>query len=75
MLAKGKPMINYKNMSKLLHFFDVKFFPKTHWSNIVGWELTICMHDLVVNKTKSLFEDVKLISLFYDEVTTSDQYS
>jgi len=75
MLAKGKPMINYKNMSKLLHFLDVKFFPKTHWSNIVGWDMTICMHDLVVNKTKSLFEDVRLISFFYNEVTTSDQYS
>jgi hypothetical protein len=75
MLVKGRPMIDYKNKSKLLHFVDVKNFPKTHWSNIVGWEMTTCMHVLVVNKTKSLFEDARLIFLSYDEVTTFDQYS
>jgi hypothetical protein len=75
MLAKGKPIIKYESMIKLLHFFDVKNFPKTHWSNIVGWEMTTCMHDLVVNKTKSLVEDVRLISFSYDEVTTSNWYS
>ncbi len=68
-------MINYKSMSKLLHFFDLKNFPKTHWSNIFGWEMTTCVDDLVVNKTKSLFEDVRFISLSCDEVTTSDRYS
>jgi hypothetical protein len=36
MFVKGKPMIDYENMNKLLHFLDVKDFPKTHWSNIVG---------------------------------------
>jgi hypothetical protein len=30
MLVEGKPMTNYENMSKLLHFLDVNFFPKTH---------------------------------------------
>jgi hypothetical protein len=29
MLDKGKPMINYENMNKLLHFFDVNFFQTT----------------------------------------------
>ncbi len=33
------------------------------------------MHDLVVNKTKSLFEDVRLIFFSCDEVKTSYQYS
>jgi hypothetical protein len=36
MFAKGKPMIDYVSMNKLLHFLDVKEFPKTHWSNIIG---------------------------------------
>ncbi len=63
-------MINYKSMNKMLHFLDVKNFPKAHWSNIVSWEMATCMHDLVVNKTKSLFENVKLIFFSCDEVTT-----
>jgi hypothetical protein len=33
------------------------------------------MHELVVNKTKSLVEGVKFISHSYDEVTTCDQQS
>jgi hypothetical protein len=37
MVSKVKPMI--KHMSKLLQFLDVKDFPKTHWSNLVGWEM------------------------------------
>jgi hypothetical protein len=30
MLSKGIPMTNYESMSKLLHFLDVRDFPKTH---------------------------------------------
>jgi hypothetical protein len=37
MLIEGKPMTDYESMCKLLHFLDVKNFPKTHCSNIVGW--------------------------------------
>ncbi len=33
MISKGKPMTDYENMSKLLQFFDVKDFPRTHWYN------------------------------------------
>ncbi len=33
------------------------------------------MHDLVVNKTKTIVEVAKFISLSYDEVTTFDQQS
>jgi len=29
MLIEGKPMTDYESMSKLLHFLDVNFFPKT----------------------------------------------
>ncbi len=62
MLVEGKPMTDYESMSKLLHFLNVKNFPKTHCSNIVGWEMATCMHDLVVNKTKPLVEGVRFIS-------------
>jgi len=74
MLVKGRPMTNFESMSKLLHFFDVKNFPKTHWSNTSGWEMTSCMHDLVVNKTKTLV-DVFRFSFSCDEMTTSNQQS
>jgi hypothetical protein len=60
-------------MNKLLHFFDVKDFPKTHWLNTIGWEMVACMHDLVVNKTKSLVEGTRFIFLSCDETTTSNQ--
>ncbi len=44
MLFKVRPMINYESMSKLLHFLDVKDFPKTHQLNIVVWEMALaCM--------------------------------
>lgn len=33
------------------------------------------MHDLVINKTKTLVEVVRFISLSYDEVTTFNQHS
>jgi hypothetical protein len=69
MLVKGKPMTNYESMNKLLHFLDVKNFPKTHWSNTNGWEMASYMHELVFNKTKSLVESVKFISFSNDEVT------
>jgi hypothetical protein len=57
MLVESKPMINYKSMSKLLHFLDVKKIKKTQQSNIVGWVMSSCMHDVVVKKAKSLVED------------------
>jgi hypothetical protein len=75
MLSKGRPMTNYESMSMLLHFLDVKDFPKTHWSNIVVWEMVACMHDLVVNKTKSLVEGARFITISCDEVTTFDLQS
>jgi hypothetical protein len=30
MLIEGRPMTYYKSMNKLLDFFDVNFFLKTH---------------------------------------------
>ncbi len=30
MMVESRPMINYESMSKLLHFLDVKNFPKAH---------------------------------------------
>ncbi len=62
MLVEGKSMIDYESMNKLLHFHNVKNFPKTHCSNIASWEMATCMHDLVVNKTKSLVEGARFIS-------------
>jgi len=56
MLSISLPMIDYESIGKLLHFLNVKNFPKTHWSNISGWEMAFCMHDLVVNKIESLVE-------------------
>jgi len=72
-LSKSIPITNYESMNKLLHFLDVKDFPKIHWSNISVWEMATCMQDLVVNKTKSLVEGVRFNSLSCDEVTTFDQ--
>ncbi len=43
MLVENKPMTNYESMSKLLHFLHVKNFPKSHCSNIIGWEMAVCM--------------------------------
>jgi len=53
----------------------VKNFPKTHWSNSIGWEMTSYMHELVVKKTMDLVQVAKFISFSYDEVTTLDQQS
>jgi hypothetical protein len=39
MVYEGKPMIDYENMSKLLLFSYLKDFPRTHWSNLVGWKM------------------------------------
>jgi hypothetical protein len=49
-------MINYESMCKLLHFLNVKNFPKTHWSNTSGWEMASYKHDLVVDKIESSIE-------------------
>jgi len=68
-------MTDFESMSKLLHFFDVKNFLKTHWSNTSGWEMTSCMHDLVFNKTKTLVDVVRFISFSCDEMTTFNQQS
>jgi hypothetical protein len=36
MMAKGRPVIDYNNVNKLLYFVDVKNFPKTLLSNVVA---------------------------------------
>jgi len=46
MMVKGRPMIDYNNVNKLLYFVDVKNFPKTLLSNVVGWEMVSCMHNV-----------------------------
>jgi hypothetical protein len=48
----------------------VKDFPKTHWFNSIGWEMTSYMHELVVKKTRGLVQATMFISLSCDEVTT-----
>jgi hypothetical protein len=68
-------MIDYENMNKISHFLDEKIIPRTHWSNTSGWEMTSCIHESLVNKTKFLVEHVKFISLSCDEVTSFDQQS
>jgi len=73
MVFKGKPMTNYENMSKLLQFFDVKDFPRTHWYNSISWGMANFMHELVVKKTKDLVQGTRFIFLSYDEVITTDQ--
>jgi len=72
MVSKGKPMIDHENMGKLLQFLDVKDFPKTHWSNLVGWEMVSYMHELVVKKTRDFIQATKSISLSCDEVIILD---
>jgi hypothetical protein len=49
----------------------VEKFPKTYKSNTFGWEMVPCMHDLVVNKTKSLVLGSSFLSC--DEVANFDQ--
>jgi len=53
----------------------VKDFPKTHWSNLVGWEMASYMHELVVKKTRDFIQATKSISLSCDEVIVLDQQS
>jgi hypothetical protein len=72
MLVEGKSVIDFENMSMILHFLIVDNFPKPI-GQTCGWEMASCMHDLVVNKTKTLVEVVRFISLSCDEVTTFDQ--
>jgi hypothetical protein len=64
MVSKGKPMTNYENMSKLLQFFDVKDFPRTHWYNSIGWGMASFMHELVLKKTKDSVQAIRFIFSF-----------
>jgi predicted membrane chloride channel (bestrophin family) len=73
LLSKGRPMTNYDNMSKLLQFLDVKNYPRMYWYNNTGYEIATYMHEVVVNKTLNLVQNVQFISLSYDEVTTCEQ--
>jgi hypothetical protein len=60
---ESKPMTNYENMRNLLQFFDVHDFPRTHWSNWIGWGMASCMHELVVKKTRDLVQAIRFIFL------------
>jgi hypothetical protein len=40
-------MMDYENMRKLLQFFDVKDFPRTHWYNSIGWGMASFMHEIL----------------------------
>ncbi len=66
-------MTYYENMNTLLRFLDVKDFPRTHWSNSIGWEMASYMHELVVKKTRDLVQIAKSISLSCDELIILDQ--
>ncbi len=58
---ENKPMTNYENMKNLLQFLED--FPKTHWSNSIGWGMPSCMHELVVKKPKDLVQVTRFIFL------------
>jgi hypothetical protein len=75
LMSEGKPLTDYETMNKLLQFFDVKNYPKMHWSRSIGWEMTTYMHEVVVNKIQNLVQSAQFISFSCDEVTTCDQQS
>jgi hypothetical protein len=75
MVSKGRPMIDYENMSKLLWFFYMKDFPRTHWSNSIGWEMANYIHELMVKETRDSVQVAKFISFSCDEITILDQQS
>jgi len=58
LFSKGRPMIDYENMNKLLQFLDVKSDPKMHWSG----DGKVYMHEIVVNKTRNLVWSAQFIS-------------
>jgi hypothetical protein len=60
---ESKPMTNYENMRNLLQFLDVQDFLRTHWSNLIGWGMASCMHELVLKKTRDLVNATRFIFL------------
>ncbi len=75
LLFKGKPMINYENMSKLLQFLGAPNYFRMHQSDNTNQEMATYMHEVVMNKIRNLVQSVQYISLSCDEVTTCDQQS
>jgi hypothetical protein len=63
-------MIEYVN--KVVAILDVKDFPKPHWSNLIGWGMASCMHELVLKKATDLVQATRFISLSSNEITTMD---
>jgi hypothetical protein len=51
----------------------LNYYPRMYWSNNIGCEIATYMHEVVVNKTQNLVQNVQFISLSYDEVTTCEQ--
>ncbi len=44
-----------------------------YWSSNTSCEIATYMHEVVVNKTQNLVQNVQFISLSYDEVKTCEQ--
>lgn len=65
-------MIDYPEMSGLLHFLKVPNYPVSHWSINSGWEWASCNAQVEIEDVQRKIKESTFIALSLDEVMTID---
>jgi hypothetical protein len=64
-------MTNFEGLR--IHFFmmfKVKYTPKRHWSDSLGWEITKLVNDLLLQTTHDVIKVINFLFMNANEVTT-----
>jgi hypothetical protein len=68
------PMTNFEDM-KLFEFLMFAHIPNKHWTNSSGWKIAMAMHNVLLNQTKLVVQNINFASINWDEITTMDNKS
>jgi hypothetical protein len=68
-------MTNFESLKELFKFLKFSNVPKKHWKNSSGWGMIRAMHNAILKQMKVVLQQIKFISINYDELTTLDNQS
>jgi hypothetical protein len=56
------PMTNFEHM-KLFEFLMFAHIPNKHWTNSSGWKIIMAMHNVLLNQTKLVVQNIIFASI------------
>ncbi len=68
------PMTNFEHMMSF-EFLMFVHIPNKHWTNSNGWKIVMAMHNVLLNQTKLILQNIRFVSINWHEITTMDNQS